>query len=84
MLGHVIYSPPIELGFGTEQYIQDLAVIEIDLGTEIHPNLQNAHTFEYPDDRLPRLKGSIPDEDAHWTRTVNPALWWSSTAIPLA
>lgn len=31
MLGHIIYSPPIELGFGTRQYTQDFAVIEIDL-----------------------------------------------------
>ena len=31
VLGHVIYSPPIELGFGAEQYTQDFAVIEIDL-----------------------------------------------------
>ncbi|KAL5480626.1 hypothetical protein ACEPAI_1897 [Sanghuangporus weigelae] len=88
VLGHVIYSPPIELGFGTEQCTQDFAVIEIDLskidatnfkegnvidpGTKIqpgvftrmmYPNLQNAHTLEYPEDRLLKLKGTIPDED---------------------
>ena len=87
VLGHVIYSPHIELGFGTEQCTQDFAVIEIDLskidatnfegnvidlGTKIqpgvftrmmYPNLENAHAFEYPGDRLLRLKGTIPDED---------------------
>jgi hypothetical protein len=87
VLGHVIYSPPIELGFGTRRCTQDFAVIEIDLskidianfegniidlGTKIQPdvftrmmytNLQNAHTFEYPEDRLLRLKGTIPDQD---------------------
>ncbi|RPA93055.1 hypothetical protein L873DRAFT_1847409 [Choiromyces venosus 120613-1] len=87
VLGHVIYSPPIVFGFGTEQYTQDFAVIEIDpskidstnfegnvidLGTKIqpdvftrmmYPNLRNAHIFEYPKDRLLRLKGTIPDKD---------------------
>jgi len=29
----------------------------------MYPNLQNAHTFEYPEDRLLRLKGTTPDED---------------------
>ncbi|RPA99861.1 hypothetical protein L873DRAFT_1682426 [Choiromyces venosus 120613-1] len=87
VLGYVVYSPPIECGFSTEQYTQDFAVIEIDLskidgtnfegnvidlGTKIepgaftrmmYPNLQNAHTFEYPEDRLLRLKGTIRDKD---------------------
>ncbi|KDQ61352.1 hypothetical protein JAAARDRAFT_30774 [Jaapia argillacea MUCL 33604] len=31
VLGHVIYSPPIEMGVGTAQYTQDFAVIDIDL-----------------------------------------------------
>ncbi|KAI0267791.1 hypothetical protein BC834DRAFT_968701 [Gloeopeniophorella convolvens] len=30
VLGHVIFSPPIVVGAGTEQYTQDVAVIEID------------------------------------------------------
>ena len=30
VLGHVIFSPPITVGAGTEQYTQDVAVIEID------------------------------------------------------
>lgn len=87
MLGHVIYSPPIELGFGTEQCTQDFAVIDIDLskidatnfegnvvdlGTRIqphvftqmmYPNSRNPHTFVYPEDRLLRLKGTIPDQE---------------------
>jgi hypothetical protein len=87
VLGHIIYSPPIELGFGTRKYTQDFAVIDIDvskidatnfegnvidLGTRIqptafnrmmYPNRQNVHTFEYPQDRLLRLRGTIPDED---------------------
>ncbi|KAI5116737.1 hypothetical protein M0805_001379 [Coniferiporia weirii] len=95
VLGHVIYSPPIELGFGTEKYTQDFAVIDIDLskidatnfegnvidlGTKIeprlftqsmYPNLQNARTFEYPVDRLLRLKGTIPDEDIRHPSTLD-------------
>jgi hypothetical protein len=34
------------------------------------PNLQNAHTFEYPEDRLLRLKGTIPDGDMRQRRTL--------------
>ena len=30
ILGHVVFSPPIVVGAGTEQYTQDVAVIEID------------------------------------------------------
>ncbi|KDQ64793.1 hypothetical protein JAAARDRAFT_238133 [Jaapia argillacea MUCL 33604] len=87
VLGHVIYSPPVEMGVGTAQDTMDFAVIDIDLskidasnfegnvidlGTKFHPvvftrmmysNLQNAHTFEYPEDRFLRLRDTIPDED---------------------
>jgi len=86
VLGHIIYSPPIQLGFGTEQCTQDFAIIDIDrskidatnfkgnvidLGTKIpiyelirkiSPNLQS-DAFDYPLDRLLRLKGTIPDQD---------------------
>lgn len=95
VLGHVIYSPPIELGVGTEQYTQDFAVIDIDLskidatnfegnlidlGTMIQPNVftrmmysdrQNAHIFEYPEDRPLRLKGIIPDEEMRHPPTLD-------------
>jgi hypothetical protein len=30
ILGHVIFSPPINIGVGTEQYTEDFAIIEID------------------------------------------------------
>ena len=30
ILGHVIFSPPIVIGAGTEQYTQDIAVIDVD------------------------------------------------------
>src|SRR5258708_2217103 len=57
ILGHVIFSPPIAVGTGTEQYTQDLAIIDIDaskidpssfvgnvidLGTEFPPALFTA------------------------------------------
>ncbi|KAG0635402.1 hypothetical protein HOY80DRAFT_927239 [Tuber brumale] len=85
VLGHVIYSPPVQFGHGPLEYTQDFAVIEvdrakvnetnlpgnvIDLGTNIppdvftkmmYPNLNNSHIFEYPEDRLLRLAGTIPD-----------------------
>ncbi|KZT04518.1 uncharacterized protein LAESUDRAFT_298724 [Laetiporus sulphureus 93-53] len=89
VLGHVILSPPINVGIDSsgEGYTEDWAVIEIDaskvdasnfdgnaidLGTRIpvyefarmmHPNPRNAPSFEYPGDRLLRLKGTIPDEE---------------------
>jgi len=31
VLGHIIYSPPIKLGFGQKQCAQNFAVIDIDL-----------------------------------------------------
>lgn len=31
VLGHVIYAPPIQIGFGQDQHTQDLAIIDIDL-----------------------------------------------------
>ena len=89
VLGHVIYVPPIRLGFGVDQHTQGLAVINIDLskidatnfegnvidlGTRIqpdefirmmYPNVRKAHSFEYPSDRLLRLRGTIPDKDMH-------------------
>jgi hypothetical protein len=37
ILGHVIFSPPIAVGTGTEQYTQDVAVIEID-SSKIEPS----------------------------------------------
>ena len=37
VLGHVIFSPPITVGDGTEQYTQDVAVIEID-ASKIDPS----------------------------------------------
>jgi hypothetical protein len=88
MLGHIIYSPPIKLGFGTEQYTQDFAVIEIDLskidatnfegnvidlGTKIPPYvlIRTMYPFQYPEDRLLRLKGTIPDEDMRHPPTLD-------------
>jgi len=44
----------------------------IDLGTKIqpgelnrmmHPNIRNRHSFDYPEDRLLRLKGAIPEQE---------------------
>ncbi|RPA95784.1 hypothetical protein L873DRAFT_1845759 [Choiromyces venosus 120613-1] len=53
VLGHVVYSPPIEFGFGTEQYTQDFAVIEIDLskidGTNFEGNIIDLGTKIQPD-----------------------------------
>ncbi|KAN0067490.1 hypothetical protein V8E54_014359 [Elaphomyces granulatus] len=89
ILGHVILSPPINVGVGnsSEGYTEDWAAIEIDaskidasnfdgntidLGTHIspydftcmmYPNPRNSHCFEYPDNRLLRLRGAIPDEE---------------------
>ncbi|KAH9053062.1 hypothetical protein EDB87DRAFT_1676932 [Lactarius vividus] len=88
VLGHVIFSPPIAVGTGPEQYTQDVAVIEIDAskidpssfpGNAInlvstkfpfvtlifmmHPNLRNTHNFNYPSDRLLRLRGTITDNE---------------------
>ncbi|KAK7447047.1 hypothetical protein VKT23_014257 [Stygiomarasmius scandens] len=87
ILGHVVLSPPIGFGVGSEGFTEDWAVIEIDpskvdknnfqgnaidLGTEIseyefsqrmHPSIKNAHSFDYPDDRLLRLRGTIPDDE---------------------
>ncbi|KAH9017748.1 hypothetical protein EDB83DRAFT_183145 [Lactarius deliciosus] len=37
ILGHVIFSPPVAVGTGPEQYTQDVAVIEID-ASKIDPN----------------------------------------------
>jgi len=37
ILGHVIFSPPIAVGAGTEQYTQDVAVIEVD-ASKIDPS----------------------------------------------
>jgi hypothetical protein len=54
VLGHVIYSPPIELGFGTEQCKPNVFT------QMMYPNLRSAHTFEYPEDHLLRLKGYHP------------------------
>jgi hypothetical protein len=89
ILGHVILSPPINVGVGnsSEDYTEDWAAVEIDaskidasnfdgntidLGTHIspydftcmmYPNPRNSHCFEYPDNRLLRLGGAIPDEE---------------------
>jgi len=89
ILGHVIYSPPIVVGAGTDQqkYTQDIAVIEvdpskvkpndfpgniIDLGTKytstqlrerMHISPRNTHNFTYPNDRLFKLRGTIPIEE---------------------
>ncbi|KAK0207623.1 hypothetical protein IW262DRAFT_1281921 [Armillaria fumosa] len=37
ILGHVLFSPPITVGAGTEQYTQDVAVIDID-SSKIDPS----------------------------------------------
>ena len=86
-IGHVIFSPPIVIGAGTEQYTQDVAVIDvdtskidprsftgnaIDLGTKftpnalkkmMHPNRRNSHSFDFPGDRLLKLRGTITDDE---------------------
>ena len=88
-LGHVIFSPPIVAGAGTEQqrYTQDVAVVAIDaskiepstfagnvidLGTKyspgvltrmMHPNPENSHNFDFPGDRLLKLRGTITEDE---------------------
>jgi hypothetical protein len=95
ILGHVIFSPPINVGVGTGQYTEDFAIIEIDsskidasnfkgnvihLGTQISfieftslmsPNARDAHCFEYPDDRLLEISGTIPDEEMRRPTTLD-------------
>ncbi|KAG8947964.1 hypothetical protein FRC04_010161 [Tulasnella sp. 424] len=96
ILGHVVLSPPINVGVGStsEGYTEDWAVIEIDdskvdatnfngnaidLGTRIpipefirmmNPT-RNAHSFEYPGDRLVELKGTIPDEEMRYPTVLD-------------
>jgi hypothetical protein len=63
VLGHVIFSPPIVFGAGTEQYTQDVAVIDIDaskidpssfpgnvidLGTKFPPDVLTAMMYPNP------------------------------------
>jgi len=87
ILGHVLYSPSLEFGWGKDEYTRDFALIEIDpskinssnfagnmidLGTKIspdeliemiYPDVRNAHSFEYPVDRLLRVRGTIPQHE---------------------
>lgn len=77
LLGHVIHSPPLSAGAGSEGYTEDWGVIEvepskvnasnfdgnvIDLGTRI-PAIRNPTTFKYPDNRLLMLRGTISDDE---------------------
>ena len=87
IIGCVTYSPPIAIGAGTEQYTQDVAVINvdttkidprsftintIDLGHKfrpydlkkmMHPNSKNSHSFNFPGNRLLKLRGTITDDE---------------------
>lgn len=78
ILGHVIFSPPIDV---IDQYTEDFAIIEvdaskvdtsnfkgnvIDLGTDMgvgESTMMMDPTFKYPFDRLLRLNGTISDEE---------------------
>ncbi|KAJ7457634.1 hypothetical protein B0H11DRAFT_2160733 [Mycena galericulata] len=87
ILGHVVLSPPIKLGAGSEGYTEDWAVIEVDvskvnesnfignvidlksnmprevLTSKMYPGVENSPSFEYPQDGLFALNGTIPDEE---------------------
>jgi hypothetical protein len=78
VLGHAIFSPPIGVGVGTEDYTEDFAIIEvdpskvnnfrgntIDLGTLIPPEMfcEIMQVSTYPDDRLLKLQGIISDDE---------------------
>ncbi|RPA94539.1 hypothetical protein L873DRAFT_1408743 [Choiromyces venosus 120613-1] len=51
VLGHVVYSPHIEFGFGTEQYTQGFVVIEIDLSKINGTNLRVTSSTSAPRSR---------------------------------
>ena len=45
ILGHVIFSPPIVIGVGTEQYTQDIAVIDVD-ASKIDPRTFSGNVID--------------------------------------
>jgi hypothetical protein len=74
-LGHVIYAPSIIFGAGTDQqqYIQDIAVIEIDT-SKINPYYHfpgnRSSIFSFPKNRILNLQGTIPIEEKRTPRRM--------------
>ena len=78
VLGHIIYSPPIELGSGPEKWTQDFAVIKID------PDMIDAKNFmgnvidlgtKYSPDVLMKMMYPNPKNGHSFTHPDDRLLW---------
>ncbi|RDX51398.1 hypothetical protein OH76DRAFT_1454946 [Lentinus brumalis] len=67
VVGHVVRSPPITLGAGSEGYTEDYAVVELDRSkfdkSAFRGNVIELDREDHPYDRLFKLRGHLTEDD---------------------